>query len=271
MASVTCGVATWRTIARALYKGALDDNHITFKMIADILSYLKVYNAFEIDVNHMPSTFHYRRYSDRTTPPTYVDLLFKDLEYDRCTFCNSVSIVLNTQREFEYCNDIVYTAVYSNEQQSVTLRHLEHLALIHTPYFLLLFVDLADDKRHVLHLHRSSRLEIAQYTYNTLTSAEKIAEFDDDLAEKYLRMWWRYQDSRSRTLFNVGIPRYLECQLSERLAWTPTHDGFNDCRSKPVFQFLKTCGETPLFLTFTKRLVSSCVKSVQALARIRCA
>ena len=241
-------VGMWKTIAAALHAGALDDCE-TFKSTDDAISYLRSYRVQEqtAGASHI-SKFTLRRHHDfyyhsnNLPGPLGLSQLFARNVADPCRLCKFIEIKLNSDLiEYKTIADTFsWRAPPQQElpnQDLLNLRRLEHLAVMHTPYFVMLFLDLVQNKRYRFHRSKDARHSIASYVFERLKAEDGTLELDDSF--RFIHMWWRWQDSIGSKVLNVSIPPYLEV-CAENFTWNLRSDSFVTRQPAPLCTFVST-------------------------------
>ncbi|KAI4794969.1 hypothetical protein KUCAC02_031763 [Chaenocephalus aceratus] len=158
-------VVKWKTIAAALHAGALDDCE-GFETLEDAVRHLYNYQTpgptpdpggysrLATDKGHKDFYYH------RGEIPGLFGLsgFFGNGVADRCVLCQHIIMTDEFRYETWYPEDVAQKSVPRSE---LNLRRLEHLAVMHTPYFVMLFMDLARVKRYSFHRSKASRDRIA--------------------------------------------------------------------------------------------------------------
>ncbi|KAK5898785.1 hypothetical protein CesoFtcFv8_008330 [Champsocephalus esox] len=237
-------VVKWKTIAAALHAGALDDCE-GFETLEDAVRHLYNYQTpgptpdpggysrLATDKGH--KDFYYHR--GEIPGPFGLSGFFGNGVTDRCVLCQHIIMTDEFRYETWYPEDVAQKSVPGSE---LNLRRLEHLAVMHTPYFVMLFMDLARVKRYSFHRSKASRDRIAGHVFERLRgpdlqSAARALEGLDSLT--FLKTWWRFQDRRGSRELQVSIPGYLELH-TEGHAWNPRIEPFANRKPEPLYTFL---------------------------------
>lgn len=230
------GVSKWEKIALALHSGALDDCN-TFHSTQDIINHLHSYQQPQGDLASVARGHHdFYYHPEKIKGPIGLSELFAHRVSDRCLLCANVSMTLVKGGKFMYnCNNDLRVGC-SDGYKQLDLQRLEHVAVLHTPYFLMLFLELVKNKRYVLHTNPEHRHAIALRIYDEFKE-DPNGCFAQDLDVTFLKVWWRYQDRVGSRLLGISIPCYLEMH-SGIGTWTVKIDSFANRKPNPLYTFL---------------------------------
>lgn len=231
-------VLKWKTIAMALHQGALDHCE-PFQSAEEAISYLYHYRGTQkasssLAISRQHHDFYY--HPDNIPGPVGLSKFFSIGVADRCLLCKFTMVTVDTAR-------LKYNLVNANDTRGtvpeggLTQRRLQHLAVMHTPYFVLLFLDLVQNKRYLFHDTVNARRSIASYVFDHLKEDRTEYIRHDADALRFLKLWWRFQDRRSTRELNLSIPSYLELH-TERETWNPRSDKFANRKPEPLYTFL---------------------------------
>lgn len=223
-------VVKWERVSSALYAGALDNYNGTFSNTQAIIDYLHTYRV-DPGIVRKPSDFYY--HPENLKGPIGLSELFSEGACDRCRLCEKLSMSLE-EGKFVYHNDHNHVDDSASSDPPDLIR-LKHLAVLHTPYFLLLFLELVENKRYVLHTDTYDRHTLASWIYNVFKVDQSC--FPQKLDFTFLMIWWRYQDRRSSRLLGISIPCYLEIHTGNG-TWTPKLDSFANRKPDPLYSFI---------------------------------
>lgn len=251
-------VVKWKVIAAALHAGALDHCE-KFRTTADLISYLHGYSdrlregatavspRFDTTVSRRKHhDFYY--HPDNIRGPVGLSVFFSDGVADPCALCKHASVTLNAGR-FKYkckATTMNFSPLRSrsperNSSDDLNLRRLEHMAVMHTPYFVMLFLELAQQKRYSFHADEDAKRSVASYLFTRLREDDLNAFGREHDSFKFLKLWWRFQDSRSARDLKISMPSYFELCADESV-WNIRSDSFGKRKPEPLYTFLeKNC------------------------------
>lgn len=240
-------VAKWKGIAAALHDGALDHCG-TFKSTDEAITYLCGYHQGQRQTVVSSSTTqkthkHHDFYYHPENIPGSLGLgsFFTDAAFDYCLMCKHIRMEIVNGR-FQYMNLSAAPVVTTTEPcDEMNLRRLEHLAVMHTPYFALLFLELVENKRYGFHQNHSARHSMAKYVFEQLSHNGSTFTSGRDDPYTFLRLWWRVQDKRGSRDLKVTIPLYVQLH-NGTTTWNPRLDTFAVRKPEPLYTFLtKQC------------------------------
>lgn len=234
-------VEKWKTIAAALHQGALDHCE-PFQSAGDAIGYLychggKQQASCSPTISRRHHDFYY--HPDNIPSPVGLSRFFSTKSGDTCILCKSMLVTVDAERlKYNLVNTNPNTTRGWSPGEDLTLSRLEHLAVMHTPYFVLLFLDLVRNKRYMFHDTAIARHSIATYVFNHLKEETSTMVFEHDAdSVRFLKLWWRFQDRRSTRKRNMSIPSYLELHTGMS-TWNPKIDPFLNRKPEPLYTFL---------------------------------
>lgn len=125
-----------------------------------------------------------------------------------------------------------------NTGRQLNLIRLEHLAVMHTPYFVMLFLELVQNKRYTFHKNKYQRQCLTGHILDRLKRSVARTQVQHDTF-RFLRLWWRFQDRVGSRCLNVPIPPYLEIGRDPRGdTWNPRMGDFKIRQPEPLYRFL---------------------------------
>ena len=231
-------VVKWKLAASALHRGALN-NCEKFKFTEDAINYLCSYQEGQHKAVH-PGTVtrqhhNYHYHSDNLPGRVGLSNFFWNRVANCCVLCKYVRMTQTGVFLHKMTDNVNPESIPDGE---LNLRRLEHLAVMHTPYFVMLFLDLVEKKRYGFHKNGSGRHCIANYVFERLTEdGEAFGEEEDSF--RFLKLWWRFQDRRSSRELNISIPSYLELHKCGKV-WNSRIDTFANRKPEPLYNFLAT-------------------------------
>ncbi|KAJ7983464.1 hypothetical protein DPEC_G00378120 [Dallia pectoralis] len=158
----------WKSVASALHRGALDHCE-TFRSTADAINYL--YNFRDQELTEQSTTVARRHHDfyyhlDNLPGPLGLSRFFWDRVVDSCLLCTSIRV------KIEGCNFLYMHIVHGTQGRvlkgDLSLPRLEHLAVMHTPYFVMFFLGLVRDKRYSFHEHGDTHHRMAHGLFEQL-------------------------------------------------------------------------------------------------------
>lgn len=251
MAQQDYGVTEWKRIAKALHSGALH-NDVTFETTQDALNHLYYYQESYIAAVSGHDHGQYRDfcYIHKDKPcrthqcQLKLSVFFPGVATDnRCALCNGVTMAPTADGTVAYGIENRRPWCEMSDLEQLSLKHLEHLAVYHTPYFVMLFLGSVKNKRHVLHSDQASRQELVLVIYSKYGHGETPLTFHDRQNKDitFLKLWWRYTNRQSSKVLNLKIPYYLEMpNTTTHGTWNPVHDKFADRTPEPLYSFVKS-------------------------------
>ncbi|KAE8277073.1 hypothetical protein D5F01_LYC25143 [Larimichthys crocea] len=241
-------VVKWKAVAAAFHGGALDHCE-TFTSTEDAVRYLHSYQGHLRDeaatatVSRKHHDFYY--HPDNLPGPVGLSVFFSHGVAYPCSLCKHASVTLNAGR-FKYkckapvnvLNPLVHASPPErSSSDDLNLRRLEHLAVMHTPYFVMLFLELVKQKHYSFHTGHDAKCSIASYVFERLKEGEAGAFSREHDSFKFLKLWWRFQDRQSTRDLKLSMPSYFELHTDE-LIWNTRSDGFGKRKPEPLYTFL---------------------------------
>ncbi|TKS65997.1 hypothetical protein D9C73_000053 [Collichthys lucidus] len=241
-------VVKWKAVAAAFHGGALDHCE-TFTSTEDAVRYLHSYQGHLRDeaatatVSRKHHDFYY--HPDNLPGPVGLSVFFSHGVAYPCSLCKHASVTLNAGR-FKYkckapvnvLNPLVHASPPErSSSDDLNLRRLEHLAVMHTPYFVMLFLELVKQKHYSFHTGHDAKCSIASYVFERLKEGEVGAFSREHDSFKFLKLWWRFQDRQSTRDLKLSMPSYFELHTDE-LIWNTRSDGFGKRKPEPLYTFL---------------------------------
>lgn len=245
-------VAEWRKIAGALHYGALSAD-MSFDNTQSALDHLYRHrNDYAADRSSRSEAeraqYHDYCYTHRNTPcsPTSecqmrLSMFFGVETNNRCVLCSGLTIQ-------QSANDFTYGVTSGqvffeepSESASLSLTHMKHLAVYHTPFFVMLILGSVTNKRYTLHTDPGCRRELAATVFDHYKVGEEPLHTGQDHDVAFLKIWWRYMNRHSSTTINIKIPYYLELPnnaVSQYSAWNQAYDRFADRKPEPIYTFI---------------------------------
>jgi len=270
----------WKAVASALHLGAL--NHCeTFKSTKDAIGYLCSYGREEqslrsTTISRKHNDFYY--HPDNLPGPVGLSRFFSSGEvYCPCVLCEYVSVT--SDGDLKCCTNLISRRSFPHED--LDQLRLEHLAVVHTPYFVMLFLELVQNKAYTFHNNGDALRSHASYVIKQLRGDVRAVTNEEE-SFRFLKLWWMYQDRRSSKVLKVSIPSYLELHTGN-ISWNPRHINFNGRIPVPLDTYLArnclchdiwSCGKTsnseasdpsPRIITLTEGQVSTSMLSVPIL------
>ncbi|KAL7376340.1 hypothetical protein ABVT39_006069 [Epinephelus coioides] len=144
-------VSKWKAMAKALNQGALDHCGM-FETTEDVIQHLTSYqnplnteqDAHSDGGSRTHRDFYY--HAAHLPGPIRLSRFFGPEEVDTCVLCRYICVSLELDRfKFKY------------NMSSVTI---QHLAVMHSPYFMMLFLDLVRIKRYGVHNARNNDYQL---------------------------------------------------------------------------------------------------------------
>ncbi|KAE8287286.1 hypothetical protein D5F01_LYC13324 [Larimichthys crocea] len=222
--------------------------------------------VISIEFKIVPRKHHdFYYHPDNLPGPVGLSVFFSHGVAYPCSLCKHASVTLNAGR-FKYkCKaavndaDPLVHATPPEERSSsddLNLRRLEHLAVMHTPYFVMLFLELVRQKRYSFHMGHDAKCSIASYVFERLKE-DNVGTFGREHDSfKFLKLWWRFQDRQSTRDLNISMPSYFELHTDESI-WNTRSDGFGKRKPEPLYTFLARnylCHELWLSGTYPDRV-----------------
>lgn len=230
-------VVKWRSIAAALHSGALDYCDV-FKT-TEVITYLYRYQDQRHESTALRRHHDIYYHPDNLHGPTGLSKFFCSKAVDQCLLCRSIRVTVDPAGKFKYKNFVTGKAIMKVvPDDQLNLQRLEHLAVMHTPYFVMLFLGLVQNKRYSFHKTNVSRYSIASYVFEQLREDETSVFRQDAGAFKFLQLWWRFQDRCGSRELTIPIPSFLELH-SDRNTWNPRIDTFVNRKTDPLYSFLR--------------------------------
>lgn len=245
-------VAEWRRIASALHYGALSVT-MSFENTHSALEHLYHHGNGYATASSASSKADHARYQDycythrnAPCPPTSecqlrLSTFFRVETNNRCVLCSGLTIQ-QTANDFTY--GLTTGQVFLEEPSegaSLSLTHMKHLAVYHTPFFVMLILGSMTNKRYTLHTDPSCRQELASTVFNHYKVGQEALHTGQDHDVAFLKIWWRYMNRHSSKTINIKIPYYLELPnnaVSQYSAWNPAYDRFADRKPEPIYTFI---------------------------------
>lgn len=208
-------VAEWRLLAGALHYGALSGT-VSFENTQKALEHLYHHrNAPASSANSEADQGRYHDYCythrNAPCPPTSecqlrLSTFFGVETNNRCVLCSGLTIQ-QTANDFTY--GVTTGQVFLEEPSegaSLSLAHMKHLAVYHTPFFVMLILGSVTNKRYKLHTNNSYRKELASTVFNHYKVGQEALYTGQDRDIAFLKIWWRYMNRHSSKTINVKIP-----------------------------------------------------------------
>ena len=231
-------VVKWKRAASALHRGALN-NCEKFKFTEDVINYLCTYQEEGQQTAIHPGTvtrkhrdFHYQ--SNNLTGRVGLSDFFWNGVANCCLLCKYVRMTQTGRFTYKMSDNVNPERIPDGE---LDLRRLEHLAVMHSPYFVMLFLDIVENKRYHFHKNDNDRHCIASHVFAKLTEGEVFGEEEDSF--RFLKSYWRFQDRRGCRELNISIPSYLELYIRGNV-WNPRIGTFAHRKPEPLYSFLAT-------------------------------
>lgn len=242
-------VAEWKQLASALHYGALSMN-IPFETTQSALEHLYQNPATSSSRSGELDHGRYRDYCythrNGPCPPTSecrlrLSTFFGVETNNRCVLCSGLTIQ-QTAKDFTYGVSTGQVFLEEpSEGESLSLAHMTHLAVYHTPFFVMLILGSVANKRYKFHTNATCRQELAATVFNNYKVNQESFHTGAEHDIAFLKMWWRYMNRHSSRTINVKIPYYLELPnntVSQYNAWNPAYDRFADRRPEPIYTFI---------------------------------
>ncbi|TKS75711.1 hypothetical protein D9C73_010128 [Collichthys lucidus] len=187
-------VVKWKAVAAAFHGGALVHCE-TFTSTEDAVRYLHSYQGHLRDeaatatVSRKHHDFYY--HPDNLPGPVGLSVFFSHGVAYPCSLCKHASVTLNAGR-FKYkckapvnvLNPLVHASPPErSSSDDLNLRRLEHLAVMHTPYFVMLFLELVKQKHYSFHTGHNAKCSIASCLCHELClSGRKVPAYPDGVS-----------------------------------------------------------------------------------------
>lgn len=240
-------IQRWKKIANAVYNGALDQycgRENMFATTANLLDYLYKYTTTQQQpitnsLNGDGGYFYPKHLNGSLKLKTFMLLLIRQeqsITY-RCQLCHNLVIKHTENNEGEHSGQFLCeTNTARVVDFSTALQCLQHLAIFHTPLFIMLFIELVRKKQHDLHIDQKARRDIAQYIFDRLGDvSKKLTTYEQ--TDVFMMLWWRYQNRRSCRLFDVTIPWYITCSTMSG-KWNPNNDSLILREPNLIYKFI---------------------------------
>ncbi|KAJ8009881.1 hypothetical protein DPEC_G00068780 [Dallia pectoralis] len=228
----------WKSVASALHRGALDHCE-TFRSTADAINHL--YNFRDQELTEQSTTVARRHHDfyyhlDNLPGPLGLSRFFWDRVVDSCLLCTSIRV------KIEGCNFLYMHIVHGTQGRvlkgDLSLPRLEHLAVMHTPYFVMFFLGLVRDKRYSFHEHGDTRHRMAHGLFEQLRDDARSTFDQGHDSFRFLKQWWRFQNKRGSRELNVSIPSYFELTDDDGTMWNINTDHLSNRKPDPMYTFL---------------------------------
>lgn len=241
----------WLAAAAALHAGALERRKGVFGCTETAVSYLCNYHVDESSsvgpelVEAAKRDYFY--HPENVGGSLGLSSFFKQRESESCVLCSGAGMSFDREagQHKLFVEDCYCSGYHALGQAALNLCRLKHLAAIHTPYFVMLFVSLVEKKRYTFHRNPRELKDMARNLLSKLGSELSERNEDRELCESanVLNLWWRYQDkqsSRASSGLNMSIPSYFHLGMGyEPRTWTPSSDVFDIRNPEPFYSFVK--------------------------------
>lgn len=245
-------VAEWKRIASALHYGAISAT-VSFENTQSALDHLYQHGKSNAASSSASSRVDRTRYHDycythrnAPCPPTSecqlrLGMFFGVETSNCCVLCSGLTIQ-QTGNDFTY--GVTTGQVFLEEPcegAGLSLTHMKHLAVYHTPFFVMLILGCVTNKRYTLHTDPSCRRELATTVFNHYKVGQEPLHTGQDHDVAFLKIWWRYMNRQSSRTINAKIPYYLELPnnaVSQYSAWNPAYDRFAARKPEPIYTFI---------------------------------
>lgn len=211
-------VTKWLAAAEALHAGALEGcaSGVCFSFTEEAISYLCSFrtgtgDSLQNNNNECSLAAARRNYVYHPDKIIWtvggLSVFFRNRQSSPCVLCEGARIHSdNTTSHYKLSVTNDYDR---HEPGTATLdpQRLEHLATLHTPYFVMLFVGLVKKKRYKFHRGVPATNIMARHLILTpLGGASGPAHSRDENLRSdmaVLKLWWRYQDRQSSSRVNI--------------------------------------------------------------------
>lgn len=244
-------VAEWKKLASALHYGGLSDD-IFFETTEAALTHLLQSHDASLVGHGERDRSVYRDYCythrNGPCPPASKCQLRMSMFFGHgyntcCVLCNGLTIAQTTaDQRFTYgvsVDNMSFEEGLDDEQ--VSLAHMTHLAVYHTPFFVMLILKSVASKQYSFHTNATNRRELAATVFDKYKTTQELFREEDERDIYFLKMWWRYMHRQSARSINMKIPYYLEMPnnaMSQCRTWTPAHDRFGSRKPEPIYTFV---------------------------------